>query len=126
MRGLHDYGGPVITLNSADRETGEKTGLISGELRGHLNPQCIIHIQDIVESECLEEPGFHIEATPADVSPIARTRFDIYLSKERFHELTHVYDSEAGGGCFISRCAFDRICIRYHEEGFVQTRIAQS
>ncbi len=109
-----DYG-IDITLILKDKEEGERTSRIVCQSNERKKPIVTIHIVNEVErGGFLEEPGFHIEAKPTNVGPDEREKYDIFLSKKRFEELTNPEGNPiVDGGYFVSRSKFDRIDIKY-------------
>ena len=105
-----------ITLTLADKEKAQLTGILECNLPEWKKPKVVLHIVDQPpKSTIFEEPGFHIESTPRSVGPKFRTQYDIYLSKERFHDLTNpTEDSIIDGGHFLSRSLYDRIEFHYY------------
>ena len=81
---------------------------------GYKKPRLFLYVMDkVTKHDINEEPGFHMQCWPPNVSSRQSTKIYIYLSKERWHKLTTEYDKEAGGGFFASRCKYDRFHIHY-------------
>lgn len=81
------------------------------------NPKLNLYVVDEVKHrDTFEEPGFHMQCYPVDVSSRESTQIEVYLSKERWKQITTIYDPEAGGGWFGSRCMYDRCHIHYWDE----------
>lgn len=107
--------GLLLTLNLKDKEEGNAKGKLECRLFQWHKAKVILHITDnIPERECLEETGFHITALPPGSGPEERTRYDIYLSTEHFHNLTNPTENPIiDGGHFLSRSRYDRIEFNY-------------
>ncbi len=88
-------------------------------LNSYLKPKVTLYVNEHVENTgIMEEPGFHMESTPPKTPLSEVTSIDVYLSKENWHKLTEVYDSEAIGGSFFTRCAWDRCQMSFWSEDF--------
>ncbi len=111
MRARFGGSGLVITLYLEDKEAKK----IECNLPEWKKPKLILHVVDEVgERRMLEEPGFHIEAIPRNVSPEYRTQYYVYLSEEKFRDLTNPSgDPIVEGGYFASRSMYDRVDIMY-------------
>jgi len=62
-----------------------------------------------------EEPGFHIQCWPPNISSRRCTKMFVYLSEENWNKLTTEWDREAGGGFWMSRCKYDRCHFHYYD-----------
>lgn len=100
-----------FSLNDDDKKEGYEKGLIVCEFSDMPGVKAYLHIKDMVTNGFLEEPGFHITATPHNARPEHRKRYDVYLSRENFIDLVETTDWR--GGLFISRSKFDRISLGY-------------
>ena len=113
----HYRTGIKIVLLKEDKETGEKEGKLECVIEQFNRPKLIIHILDKLNEKmkCVEEePGFHIIGTPKYGGPGKRKKYDIYLTKERFTQLTNPQeDPVVYGGYFASRSLYDRVDIKY-------------
>ena len=105
--------GLFIRLVADDKEKLKETGQIECRLQSWKKPKLIFHVVDEVPKKRLEEPGFHMDVLPSKVGPEYRHQYDIYLSKERFNQLTNPKDPIIKGGYFVSRSRYDRIDILY-------------
>jgi len=107
--------GLYIKLGLKDKEKGSKDKVLSCRLDCWKKPKLFLHIkEEVIETGFLQEPGFHIKVMPPKVGPEFRTRYDIYLSEDRFEELTNPKeDPIIRGGYFASRSVYDRIDIVY-------------
>ncbi|MBS3076900.1 hypothetical protein J4233_01375 [Candidatus Pacearchaeota archaeon] len=117
MRASSYQGGLDITLYLADKEKGEKKKRIEYVMPEWQKPRLVVHIVRNVPNSWYqlgEESGFHVTAKPRNASPKERTRYDVWLSEERFHNLTNPKEDPISmGGYFPSRCRFDRVDIKY-------------
>ena len=103
-----------ITLRLEDKEAGERFKRLEAIAQGGNEPLVVMHIVYKVRShELMEDPGFHISAKPRGEGPENRKRYDIYLSSQRFHDLTNPSSPIVEGGYFGTRCRFDRVDIKY-------------
>lgn len=107
-------GGLEINLGLDDKEKGDEGRILKCRLTPWKKAEVRLHIIDKVPLGFLEELGFHIEVYPKNSSPETRKRYDIFLSKERFHKLTNPEGNPViDGGHFSSRCLYDRVDINY-------------
>lgn len=106
--------GLALTLSASDKQKAEDIGELECCLKEWKKAKLVLHIVDeVTEKGFLEEPGFHIKAIPKGGGPESKTRYDIFLSKERFEKLTNPEDPIVQGGYFVSRSIYDRVDIMY-------------
>ncbi|MBR9682209.1 MAG: hypothetical protein GOV02_00900, partial [Candidatus Aenigmarchaeota archaeon] len=123
MQALFGATGLTINLTAEDNQEidngyGYKAKCIVNEYK---NPKVFLYVVDNIEkNECPEEPGFHMQCWPPNVSARNSTKIFVYISKENWHKLTTEYSSEDGGGFFGSRCKYDRCHFSYRDENMSQ------
>jgi len=115
MRACFTGCGLDVTIDLDDKESVESGGDIECTLPEWKKPKLVLHVVDEVTGRGhLCEPGFDINAKPRHSSPEFRTRYDLFLSKERFRALTNPEgDPVIDGGYFVSRSIYDRVDIKY-------------
>ena len=108
-----DCQGLVITLTKKDKIELDKGNSLEFILSYYKKAKVTFQISDKeFEKDFLEESGIHVEATPPNTSPEKRIRYDVYLSTDRFKQLTTQLDS-MDKGYLVTRCNIDRLGIIY-------------
>jgi hypothetical protein len=79
----------------------------------------VLKIVDDVKNSGREIGGFHMQAWPFNTYFDKCKNIFVYLSKERWKELTTKFETDAFGGCLESRCKYDRFSINYFDEALV-------
>lgn len=120
MRATFGGSGLVLTLNLKDKEEGNKNNQLECRLDVWKKAKVVVHVVDKLdpkefrEKGFLEEPGFHIEAIPSNKGPEKKTKYNIYIIKKIFDEITNPKgDPIVDGGYFVSRSMYDRVDIIY-------------
>ncbi len=102
------YTGLTIDLTPQDKNTLLKESRIDAKTFGWHICDITLHLLEHIENDGIEEPGFHITATPPNVSLTERNRYDVYIDERHLQNLIeHGYTG--------SRCCFDRVDITYYE-----------
>jgi hypothetical protein len=113
MNAQYAGNGLAIFLTTKDKSKLENDGTLECRLLSWKKPQLFFHlVEEVKQKTALEEPGFHIDVKPPRASPEFITRYDIYLSKDRFKKLTVDVD-KFEGGYFVSRSLHDRVELIY-------------
>jgi len=114
MRAYFGACGLNINLTSKDKDK-KRLEFIVGDYK---KPKVLLLIKNKVENKgIMEEPGFHIQAWPPNVSLDKATKIYVYLSEERWNDLlTKRDEGEIGGGFFTSRYGHNRFAINYYPD----------
>ena len=120
MRAYFDTTGLSITVTDKDEASIDlsdpKKRTLECIVLGHNKTKISLDILDeVTKTDPLAESGFYMECYPPNVPSRESEKIELYLSKERWYHLTTVYDREAGGGFFASRCRYDRFHIHYYD-----------
>jgi len=105
--------GADFVLDHADKDAILRDGEVKCSLDNSVRGEAVLHVIDeVVDRDMLEEPGFHITAEP--LIPIwEAARIDLYLSKTLFHKLV---DGKTlmDPGWVVSRGRYDRVHVLYY------------
>ncbi len=113
------YGGSGldVTLTLDDKEkvlAGNKT--LVCQMQEWEKALVVLHVRKRIPDRWRvygEEPGFHVTGKPKGAGLETRERYDIYLSKKRFDDLTNPPSPITEEGYFGTRSQFDRVDIKY-------------
>jgi len=120
MRAYFGATGLSVCLGEEDKvKIGEGKDLLECEVDEANHPRVFLYVRDGVESGTFEESGFHMQCYPDEVNFRESLGIYVFLSKERWNSLTTVYDKEADGGFFASRCLYDRCHFHYWDDELV-------
>ncbi len=111
--------GLKISLQKEEKSKEKLECIVSG----FNNMKVFLNIVDKIEKQdSWEEKGFHIECLPLGMELRRSSEIYIYLSKERWNDLTTKYDPESLGGYFESRSKYDRCSFHYWDEKMIPKR----
>ncbi len=112
MKAFFLFSGIKISLLKKDKDKSE----LECSVLNFEGPKVFLSVRDKVENVGnFEEPGFHIETFP-HVELRKAEKINIYLSEERWEQLTTKIDPEAKGGYFESRSPYDRVSFHYWDK----------
>jgi hypothetical protein len=108
--------GLMVSLGKEDKSKKELECIING----FENIKVFLNVVGTVKYQgSREEPGFHMQCYPKDVELRKSKEVHLYLSKERWNDLTTKFDPETYGGYFGSRCKYDRCEFSYWDEELI-------